>query len=49
MEHPRTLTEAIHYYSDPANCVAVVKEVRWPDGEPECPLSGVAPWAETNS
>ena len=40
MEHPKTLTEAIRFYADPANCIAVVKEMRWPDGEPECPHCG---------
>ena len=34
---PTTLTEAIRYYSDPAACVAVVREQRWHGGEPECP------------
>lgn len=40
MEHPKTLTEAIRYYADPANCVAVVKSMRWPDGVPVCPHCG---------
>ena len=37
MKHPKTLTEAIRYYADPANCVAVVKEMRWGGSEPTCP------------
>ena len=37
MEHPKTLTEVIRYYADPENCIAVVKEMRWPDGVPVCP------------
>jgi len=41
MKHPKTLTEAIRFYEDPANCIAVVKEMRWPDGEPICPHCGV--------
>jgi transposase-like protein len=40
MEHPKTLTEAIRYYAEPENCIAVVKEMRWPDGEPICPHCG---------
>jgi transposase-like protein len=40
MEHPKTLTAAIRYYSDPANCVAVVKAMRWDGGEPPCPYCG---------
>jgi transposase-like protein len=37
MEHPKTLTEAIRFYADQANCVAVVKEMRWGGDEPTCP------------
>ncbi|MGO9339482.1 MAG: IS1595 family transposase [Terracidiphilus sp.] len=40
MKHPQTLTEAIRYYADPGNCVSVIKEMRWPDGEPVCPHCG---------
>ena len=37
MEHPKTLTDAIRFYADPMNCINAVKEMRWLDGEPECP------------
>ena len=37
MEHPKTLTDAIRFYADPMNCINAVKEMRWADGEPECP------------
>jgi transposase-like protein len=40
MKHPKTLTEAIRFYEDPANCIAVVKEMRWGAGEPICPHCG---------
>jgi len=40
MEHPKTLTDAIRFYADPANCIAVVKEMRWLDGNPVCPHCG---------
>jgi transposase-like protein len=38
MKHPQTLVEAIRFYSEPANCLAVVAEMRWPDGKPVCPF-----------
>jgi transposase-like protein len=40
MEHPKTLTEAIRFYSDPANCVEIIKQMRWLDGKPVCPHCG---------
>jgi len=40
MEQPKSLTDAIRFYADPMNCIAVVKEMRWPDGGPECPHCG---------
>ncbi|MGA9630883.1 MAG: transposase, partial [Candidatus Acidiferrales bacterium] len=40
MKHPKTLTEAIRFYENPANCVSVVKEMRWGSGEPICPHCG---------
>ena len=40
MEHPKTLTDAIRFYADPMNCITAVKEMRWADGEPECPHCG---------
>ena len=40
MKHPKTLTEAIRFYADPANCITAVKEMRWLDGNPVCPHCG---------
>src|SRR5580704_18150301 len=37
MESPKTLTAAIRYYADPQNCIAVLREMRWPNGEAVCP------------
>jgi transposase-like protein len=37
MNHPKTLTDAIRFYSIPANCLAIVKEMRWAGEEPTCP------------
>jgi transposase-like protein len=37
MKIPKTLSEAIKFYSDPDNCIEVVKEMRWLDGQPVCP------------
>jgi transposase-like protein len=34
--HPRTLLEAIRYFSDPDTCLKFVAELRWPHG-PVCP------------
>jgi transposase-like protein len=36
---PRTLVEAIRYFSDPDVCLRFVAALRWPDG-PECPRCG---------
>src|SRR5438093_7954543 len=36
MDEPRTLVEAIRYFSDPDVCVEFVAKLRWPDG-PVCP------------
>jgi transposase-like protein len=36
---PRTLVEAIRFFSDPAVCVHYLAERRWPDG-PVCPKCG---------
>jgi transposase-like protein len=35
----KTLQEAIKYYSDEANCIRTVAEMRWPNG-PFCPACG---------
>lgn len=36
METPKTLLEAIRYFSDEQVCIDAVAEMRWPDG-PKCP------------
>jgi transposase-like protein len=36
MESPKTLLEAIKYFSDEQVCIDAVAEMRWPNG-PECP------------
>jgi transposase-like protein len=41
MDSPRTLIEAIQYFSDEKVCIDAVAEMRWPDG-PKCPEC----WAE---
>jgi transposase-like protein len=41
MYEPKTLTEAIRYYSDEQTCIDVVAQLRWPDGKPVCPKCGV--------
>ena len=40
MDHPKSLTDAIRFYSTPSNCLAIVKDMRWPDGQPVCPHCG---------
>ena len=37
---PKTLQEAIVFYSDLKNCIAVMREQRWPDGKVICPTCG---------
>jgi len=37
MDAPRTLQQAILYFSDYTNCHAAVVAVRWPDGVVRCP------------
>ncbi len=39
---PKTLMEAIRWYSDPQNCIDAVAALRWPHGKPTCPKCGVA-------
>lgn len=36
-ELPKTLQEAIRYFSDESICIAAVAQMRWPDGKPVCP------------
>jgi len=39
---PRTLTEAIRYYSDEQTCIDAVAAIRWADGKPVCPKCNTA-------
>jgi len=40
METPKTLQEAIIYYSNPDNCIEFLMMQRWPDGVVTCPMCG---------
>jgi transposase-like protein len=40
MDAPRTLQEAIVYFSDYSNCHNAMVAVRWPDGVVKCPTCG---------
>jgi transposase-like protein len=40
LQHIATLTEAIRYFGTPANCIAYMKRMRWPDGVVVCPTCG---------
>jgi transposase-like protein len=40
METPKTLQEAITYFSDSENCRQFMVSVRWPDGNVKCPHCG---------
>jgi transposase-like protein len=40
MATPKTLREAILFFSDYANCHRAVLEIRWPDGVVRCPHCG---------
>ena len=40
METPKTLLEAINYFSDAENCRSFMVETRWPDGIVRCPQCG---------
>ena len=37
---PKTLQEAVIFYSDPNNCVDYMANKRWPDGVVTCPTCG---------
>jgi hypothetical protein len=37
---PKTLTDAIRYFTDPDTCLAFMVAVRWPDGNVTCPTCG---------
>jgi transposase-like protein len=38
---PKTLVEAVKYYSDEQVCIDSVASLRWPNGKPVCPKCGV--------
>jgi len=38
-EFPKTLLEAVRYFSDADNCISFLTELRWPNGV-ECPICG---------
>jgi transposase-like protein len=40
MDAPKTLQQAIRYYSDEQVCIDAVAALRWPDGKPTCPACG---------
>lgn len=40
METPKTLQQAIVYFSNPENCKRYMVGVRWPDGKVTCPSCG---------
>ena len=39
MNAPRTLQEAILFFSDPDRCLKLMVQIRWPDGV-RCPTCG---------
>jgi transposase-like protein len=40
MESPKTLQQAILFFSNEDNCISYVKDMRWPDGVFICPACG---------
>jgi transposase-like protein len=40
IKHPKTLQEAVTYYSDPNNALTYMVRLRWPDGVVICPTCG---------
>ena len=42
MTQPKTLTEAIRYFSDEQTCINAVASIRWVDGKPVCPKCNTA-------
>lgn len=40
IKQPKTLKDAIEYFSNPDNCLAYLSAQRWPDGEVTCPTCG---------
>jgi transposase-like protein len=41
IQQPKTLTEAVRYYSDEQTCINAVAAIRWADGKPVCPKCNV--------
>ena len=41
-EMPKTLTEAIRYYSNEQTCIDAVAALKWPNGNAVCPKCGTA-------
>src|SRR6266511_920690 len=39
---PKTLQEAIRYFTDPDVCLAFMVDIRWPNGQVMCPSCGSA-------
>lgn len=37
---PRTLQQAIQYFSNEDNCIQTIAAMRWPNGVPQCPACG---------
>src|SRR5438309_9098930 len=37
MDKPKTLKQAIEYFSNEQICIDAVASLRWPDGKPTCP------------
>jgi transposase-like protein len=40
MESPKTLQQAVLFFSNEDNCISYVKDMRWPDGVVICPTCG---------
>ena len=40
METPKTLQQAFIHFSKPENCNAFMIQMRWPDGQVQCPTCG---------
>jgi transposase-like protein len=38
MRYPKTLLEAIQYFSDEQVCIDLVAAMKWPEGKPTCPI-----------
>src|SRR5207247_10373862 len=42
LQEPKTLQEAVVYFSDPDRCFAYAVKLRWPDGQVVCPRCSTA-------